>query len=156
MGRSRESTGAGTSAASKAEKDHWKSDFRRKTASCAGGGWRRVLAAGAAVVFQDNDNVLAGYSSSGSNFTTTVGMKAGTSPSVTPEPDGTYEIDRLPVGESYTIYAEPLNGVVDPSQITPATALCRNSTTDPGWPPLQGCTVPAVDISFTTRTLPGQ
>jgi hypothetical protein len=70
--------------------------------------------------------------------------------------DGTYEIDRLPVGESYTIYAEPLNGVVDPSQITPATALCRNSTTDPGWPPLQGCTVPAVDISFTTRTLPGQ
>lgn len=70
--------------------------------------------------------------------------------------DGSYEINRLPVGHSYTIYAEPLNGVVDPSQISNATAtLCRNSTTDPGWPPLQGCVVPAVDISFTTRTRPG-
>jgi hypothetical protein len=70
--------------------------------------------------------------------------------------DGSYEIDRLPVGESYTVYAEPLNGVVSPSQVTPAlTTLCRNPTTDPGWPPLQGCIVPAADVSFTTRTLPG-
>jgi hypothetical protein len=43
------------------------------------------------VVFQDNDNVLAGYNSSGSNYTTTLGMKAGTSPSLTAEPDGTFE-----------------------------------------------------------------
>jgi hypothetical protein len=69
--------------------------------------------------------------------------------------DGSYEIDRLLVGRTYTVYAEPLNGVVDPSQISNATAtLCRNSTTDPGWPPLQGCVVPEVDISFTTRILP--
>jgi hypothetical protein len=44
------------------------------------------------VVFQANNNLLAGYSSSGSNFTTTVGMKPGTSPAITPEPGGTYEI----------------------------------------------------------------
>src|SRR5271163_3109650 len=70
--------------------------------------------------------------------------------------DGTYEIDRLAVGASYLVYAEPLNGVVSPAQITPATAgLCRNSNTDPGWPPLQACTVPGVDVGFTTRTLPG-
>ena len=70
--------------------------------------------------------------------------------------DGTYEIDRLPIGESYTVYAEALNGVVSPAQIVPATAgLCRNSTTDPGWPPQQACTVPPLDVSFTTRTLPG-
>ena len=70
--------------------------------------------------------------------------------------DGSYEIDRLPVGRSYTVYAEALNGVVDPSQISNATAtLCRNPTTDAGWPPLQGCDVPEVDISFTTRTRPG-
>jgi Matrixin len=70
--------------------------------------------------------------------------------------DGTYEIDHLALGASYAIYAEPLNGAVDPSQITPATAaLCRNSTTDPGWPPLLGCTVPTVDLTLTTRTLPG-
>ena len=70
--------------------------------------------------------------------------------------DGSYEIDRLSVGHSYTVYAEPLNGVVDPSQISNATAtLCRNSTTDAGWPPLQGCIVPEVNVTFTTRTRPG-
>ncbi|HET8921638.1 MAG TPA: matrixin family metalloprotease [Candidatus Acidoferrum sp.] len=70
--------------------------------------------------------------------------------------DGTYEIDTLAVGGSYTVYAEALNGAVDPSHITNAIALlCRNTTTDPGWPPLQGCVVPAVETSFTTRTRPG-
>ena len=69
--------------------------------------------------------------------------------------DGTYEIDRLAVGATYLVYAEPLNGAVDPSQITPATAgLCRNPTGDPGWPSQLGCSVPSVDISFTTRTQP--
>jgi len=70
--------------------------------------------------------------------------------------DGTYEIDALAVGHSYTVYAETLNGVVDPSQITNAiNSLCRNVMTDPGWPPLQGCVVPAANISFTARTRPG-
>jgi Matrixin len=50
--------------------------------------------------------------------------------------DGSYEIDRLPVGQSYYVYAEPLDGVVVPAQVSPAiAALCRNSTTDAGWPP---------------------
>jgi len=67
--------------------------------------------------------------------------------------DGTYQLDHLPIGHTYTVYAEPLDGVVSPGQITPALAtLCRNSTTDPGWPPLQGCIVPAADMSFTTRS----
>jgi hypothetical protein len=67
--------------------------------------------------------------------------------------DGSYEIDRLPINHSYTVYAEPLNGVVSPAQITPAIAnLCRNASTDFGWPPLQACVVPAADISFTTRS----
>ena len=70
--------------------------------------------------------------------------------------DGGYSIARLPINASYLVYAETLNGVVDPSRITPATAgLCRNPTTDPGWPPLLGCVVPAVDVGFTTRTRPG-
>lgn len=70
--------------------------------------------------------------------------------------DGSYEIDRLQVGHSYTVYAEPLDGVVVPAQISPAiVSLCRNVTTDAGWPPLQGCVVPAADTSFTTRTRPG-
>ena len=70
--------------------------------------------------------------------------------------DGSYTIERLPVGHTYTVYAEPLDGVVAPAQISPAiTSLCRNATTDAGWLPLQGCVVPAVDTSFTTRTRPG-
>jgi hypothetical protein len=69
--------------------------------------------------------------------------------------DGTYEIDGLAVGHSYAVYAEALNGAVDPSSINNAIIpLCRNATTDAGWPPLQGCVVPAANISFTARTRP--
>jgi hypothetical protein len=70
--------------------------------------------------------------------------------------DGTFEIDGLAIGHSYAVYAEALNGAVDPSQFSNAIVfLCRNSTTDPGWPPLQGCVVPPVETSFTARTRPG-
>jgi hypothetical protein len=44
------------------------------------------------VVFEANNDLLAGYSSSGSNFTATTGMKAATSPSITAEPGGEYEV----------------------------------------------------------------
>jgi Matrixin len=41
--------------------------------------------------------------------------------------DGSYEIDRLPVGHDYSVYAEPLDGAVSPAQIAPAmTTVCRN------------------------------
>ena len=70
--------------------------------------------------------------------------------------DGSYEIDRLPVGRTYAVYAEPLNGAADPSALSNATAfLCRNPGTDAGWPPLQACVVPAVNTEFTTRMRPG-
>jgi hypothetical protein len=70
--------------------------------------------------------------------------------------DGTYEISHLPVGHSYHVYAEPLDNTVYPSLVSPATgSLCRNPTTDAGWPPLQACVVPAVNTSFTTRMRPG-
>jgi hypothetical protein len=69
--------------------------------------------------------------------------------------DGNYEIDRLPVNRNYKIYAEPLDGAVTPSDVTNAlVTLCRNATTDPGWPPLQGCVVPDVGTMFTTRVGP--
>ncbi len=69
--------------------------------------------------------------------------------------DGNYQIDRLPINRSYKIYAEPLDGAVAPSDVTNAlVTLCRNATTDPGWPPLQGCVVPDVDTMFTTRVKP--
>jgi hypothetical protein len=100
-------------------------------------------------------HVVAVDSASGAVIGGTLGGWSCTAPGPV-QFDGNYEIDRLPVGRSYTVYAEPLNGAVDPSQVSNATAsLCRNPTTDPGWPPLQGCVVPAMETSFTTRTRPG-
>jgi len=54
--------------------------------------------------------------------------------------DGNYEIDRLPVGRRYEVYAEPLGGTVAPSEVSNALVRrCRYATTDSGWPPLPGC-----------------
>lgn len=70
--------------------------------------------------------------------------------------DGSYSLERLPVGHAYSVYAEPLDGLVAPSQLGNAIAsLCRNAATDAGWPQSQSCVVPAVGTSFTTRALPG-
>jgi len=66
--------------------------------------------------------------------------------------DGGYRFERLAVGASYRIYAEPLNGAVDPTAVSDTTAaLCRNSATDAGWPAAAACVVPPVDTEFTTR-----
>jgi len=68
--------------------------------------------------------------------------------------DGTYSLNQLPVNRSYKIYAEPLNGTVGPSQVSNAlVSLCRNATTDPGWPPLQSCVVPQADLEITAAGL---
>ena len=70
--------------------------------------------------------------------------------------DGSYTIAKLLVGRSYLVYAEPLNGAVDPSQLSNATAtLCRNAATDPGWPQSLACVAPAANTEFTVRTRPG-
>src|SRR5262249_43096563 len=67
--------------------------------------------------------------------------------------DGSYAIEGLASGHSYQVYAEPMNGLVNPAQVSSAiTSLCRNGTTEPGWPPLQGCVVPVVRTEFTTRS----
>jgi hypothetical protein len=69
--------------------------------------------------------------------------------------DGSYLLDHLLVGHTYSVYAEPLDGAVSPSDVTNAlVTLCRNATTDPGWPPAQSCVVPPVNQQFTTRTRP--
>ena len=68
--------------------------------------------------------------------------------------DGTYAMNALAVNHNYKIYAEPLNGAVGPSEVSNAiVSLCRNATTDPGWPPLQSCVVPQTDLEFTAATL---
>ena len=72
--------------------------------------------------------------------------------------DGSFSLQRLMVGatQSYQIYAEPLDGpVVLGNVIYNSTSLCRNSTTDPGWPAQYGCTVPASAAPFSARIRPG-
>ena len=67
--------------------------------------------------------------------------------------DGTYKIGALAVNHNYKIYVEPLNGAVGPAEVSNAlVSLCRNSTTDPGWPPLQSCVVPQPNLEFTAAT----
>ncbi|HUL15415.1 MAG TPA: matrixin family metalloprotease [Terriglobales bacterium] len=100
-------------------------------------------------------HVVAVDASSGAVIAGVLGGWSCTSPGPA-QFDGSYVIAKLPTGHSYSVYAEPLNGVVSPAQISNAMApLCRNSSTDAGWPAQQACVVPAADTSFTTRTLPG-
>ncbi len=99
--------------------------------------------------------VVAVDASSGAAAGATIGGWSCAAPGPT-QFDGTYQIDGLAVGRSYLVYAEALNGAVDPSQFDNAiVSICRNAVSDAGWPPLQGCVVPAVDTSFTARTRPG-
>ena len=72
--------------------------------------------------------------------------------------DGTFSLQRLTVGtsQSYQIYTEPLDGpVVLGNVIYNSTSLCRNSTTDLGWPAQYECTVPSSAAPFSARIRPG-
>ena len=74
-----------------------------------------------------------------------------------PQFDGSYRVDRLPVGPDrrYRVFVEPLDGPVVAGNIAATTeSLCRNQGTDPGWPLQQACTVPEVNSNFTTRVRP--
>jgi len=63
--------------------------------------------------------------------------------------DGSYEIERLPVGHSYLIYAEPLVGLAAPSDFNVAlNDLCSSSSPE--------CTMPAVDTNFNPQFLLSQ
>ena len=90
--------------------------------------------------------VVAVDTTSGAVVGATIGGWSCTAPGPA-QFDGTHEIDGLAVGHRYTVYGEALNGAI--------ISLCRNTVSDAGWPPLQGCVVPAADFSFTARTRPG-
>lgn len=61
--------------------------------------------------------------------------------------DGSFDIERLPVGRSYIVYAEPVIGVVTPADFSEALGdLCSSGA----------CTTPAVDTDFNPRILPSQ
>ena len=108
-----------------------------------------VLPPGVGGIF--GSHVVAVDSASGAVIAGTLGGWSCVAPGPA-QFDGSYELDRLAIGQSYSVYAEPLDGTVAPAQVSPAiSSLCRNAATDAGWPPLQACVVPAADTSFTTR-----
>lgn len=99
-------------------------------------------------------HIVAVDTASGNVIAGTLGGWSCTSPGPV-QFDGSFLIQALPVGHSYQIYAEALNGAVDPSQVSNAlTPLCRNQMTDAGWPPLMSCVVPVAETSFTLRMRP--
>jgi len=72
--------------------------------------------------------------------------------------DGTFLLQQLAVGstQNYQIYAEPLDGpVILGNVIYNSTSLCRNASSDPGWPAQFACTVPASAAPFSARLKPG-
>jgi Matrixin len=62
--------------------------------------------------------------------------------------DGSFDIERLPIGRSYFIYAEPLDGLVGAGDISNALdGICASSST-------AACVTPAVNVNFNPRILP--
>lgn len=68
--------------------------------------------------------------------------------SAMPEFDGSYDIERLPVGHNYWIYAEPLVGLAQPADFSPALTNVCSSGQSPA------CSAPAADTNFNPRALP--
>jgi hypothetical protein len=94
---------------------------------------------GAQVVALDADTgaIVAGAFSSGS-------CNAASPPT---QFDGTYDLERLPVGRSYNLYAEPLVGIALPSDFEVPVDLCSLDVTP-------SCTAPSANTNFNVRTLP--
>lgn len=62
--------------------------------------------------------------------------------------DGSFDIERLPIGHNYIIYAEPLDGLIAPSDLNQAL----NDLCSPHGSP--ACTPPTVNANFNPRTRP--
>ena len=64
--------------------------------------------------------------------------------------DGSFDIERLPVGHNYIIYVEPLVGLATPGDFSMAlNDLCASSSATP-------CTTPAVEYEFQSSNSSGQ
>ena len=62
--------------------------------------------------------------------------------------DGSFDLERLPVGHNYNLYAEPLVGLALPGDFSNVFAgLCSSSVAPT-------CTPPPVNTNFNVRILP--
>jgi hypothetical protein len=62
--------------------------------------------------------------------------------------DGSFDIERLPVGRNYNLYAEPLVGLAQASDFSGALADLCSATAAPT------CQTPTVNSYFNVRILP--
>ncbi len=94
---------------------------------------------GAQVVALDSDTgaIVAGVFSGGS-------CSASSPPT---QFDGSYDLERLPVGHNYNLYAEPLVGIALPADFDAPEDLCSQVVTP-------SCTAPLANTNFNVRTLP--
>jgi hypothetical protein len=92
-------------------------------------------------------HVVAVGAETGSVFAATLGGWSCNASTSTLQFDGSYDLERLPVGDSFMIYAEPLAGLVAPSDFSNAlNDLCASTA--------PACTTPAVDTNFNPRIQP--
>lgn len=93
-------------------------------------------------------HVVAVDSETGAVIAGTLGGWTCNSSTASLQFDGSYDIERLPIGHNYLIYAEPLVGLAVPADFSIALGdLCESATTS-------ACTTPAVDTNFNPLILP--
>jgi hypothetical protein len=94
---------------------------------------------GAQVVALDADTgaIIAGAFSAGSCNASSPPMQF----------DGSYDLERLPVGRNYNLYVEPLVGIALPPDFVVPADLCSQDVTP-------SCTAPPANTNFNVRTMP--
>jgi len=104
-------------------------------------------AAGESVTGIFGADVVAVDANSGGVIAATLGGWNCSASSGAVEFDGSFDLERLPVGHSYTIYAEPLVGLEAPADFSEAlTDLCGGAA--------PACVTPAVNTNFNPRLQP--
>ena len=105
-----------------------------------------AVASGSFVTGIVGAHVVAVNTSTGSVVAGALSGWSCSSPTSNPRWDGTFAIQRLPVGNSYSLYVEPLTGIAQPSDFGDILAdPCANST--------PACSPPAFNTNFNVTTL---
>ncbi len=103
---------------------------------------------GASVTGIFGAQVVAVDTNTGSAIAGTLGGWSCDSSSSVLQFDGSFDIERLPVGHNYMIYAEPLVGLATPGDFSDAlNDLCAPGSVAP-------CTTPEVDTNFNPQIRP--
>ncbi len=105
---------------------------------------------GAAVTGIFGTQVVAENADTGAIVAAAMGGWSCNASNPVPQFDGTYEIDRLPVGINYTVYVEPLDDLATSEDFyETSNGICSANGS-------VRCAAPAANTNFTTRVQPAQ